>query len=86
MAIASVAPAAHQIGRCALVVVLGLAAIASARAEEVHATLAQRLACTPDAWRLCASEIPDAGAVRTCMIANKARLSPTCRAVIRGDI
>jgi hypothetical protein len=67
-----------QISRLALVVVLGVAAAAAARAEE--ATYAQRVACTPDAFRLCSAEIPDADAVKSCMIANKAKLSAACRA------
>ena len=43
-------------------------------------TLAQRLACTPDAMRLCSAEMPNAQAVKTCMIANKGKLSARCLA------
>jgi hypothetical protein len=67
-----------QLARLALVAVLGLAAVGTAKAAE--ATYAQRLACTPDAFRLCASEMPDSDAVRACMLANKAQLSAGCRA------
>ncbi len=67
-----------QIARLSIVVALGLAAVATARAEE--ATYAQRVACTPDAFRLCSAEIPNVDAVKTCMIANKTKLSPGCRA------
>jgi hypothetical protein len=67
-----------QISRLSLVIVLGLAAAATARAEE--ATYAQRVACTPDAFRLCSSAIPDVEAVKACMIANKAKLSAGCLA------
>jgi hypothetical protein len=42
---------------------------------------AQRM-CTGDAFRLCASEIPNIPAVTACMIKNKANLSAGCRAVM----
>ena len=35
-------------------------------------------ACTPDAFRLCQSAIPDASRVAQCLIANKQQLSPAC--------
>jgi hypothetical protein len=73
-----IAPSARQTGRLALVIVLGLAAAATARAEEI--TTAQRVACTPDAFRLCSSAIPNVEAVKSCMIANKAKLSAGCLA------
>ncbi|MGO9005115.1 MAG: hypothetical protein ACLQIQ_20685 [Beijerinckiaceae bacterium] len=73
-----IAPSARQAGRLALVIVFGLAAAATARADE--GTYAQRVACTPDAFRLCSSEIPNVDAVKSCMIANKAKLSAACLA------
>jgi hypothetical protein len=79
-----IAPSVSQVSRLALVVVLGLAAAATAHAEE--ATYAQRVACTPDAFRLCSSEIPDADAVKSCMIAKKALLSAACRATFPKEI
>jgi hypothetical protein len=42
---------------------------------------AQRL-CTGDAFRLCASEIPNIPAVTACMVKNRANLSAGCRAVM----
>lgn len=75
-----ITPSVQQVGRFACVVVLGLAAVVSAKAEE--GTYAQRMACTPDAWRLCSDEIPDVGAVKACIIAKRAQLSPACRAVL----
>jgi hypothetical protein len=44
-------------------------------------TSQQRIACTPDAFRLCSSEIPDIDGVTACMRKNKASLSSACRAV-----
>jgi hypothetical protein len=38
-------------------------------------------ACTPDAFRLCQTAIPDAARVTQCLIANKQQLSPACTSV-----
>ncbi len=84
MIIKSFAIAIFQIGRLALIVLLAIAGVASANAAE--ATYAQRMACTPDAFRLCSSEIPDADAVKSCMIANKAKLSASCLATFPKEI
>jgi hypothetical protein len=54
---------------------------AAASAFAFTPTEAQKEACTPDAFRLCSSEIPDIGRVTACMSAKKASLSPPCRAV-----
>jgi hypothetical protein len=71
--------ALNWIGRSALVAVLCLAGIATAEAG-FRVTAEQRAACTPDAIRLCSSEIPDVGRVTACMRANQASLSQRCRA------
>jgi len=68
----------RQIGGLVVSVGLCCTAIASAMADE--GTYAQRVYCTPDAWRLCSSEIPDVDAVKACMLANKEKLSAACRA------
>ncbi len=36
-------------------------------------------ACTPDAFRLCSSEIPDEARITACMERQKASLSPACK-------
>jgi hypothetical protein len=41
----------------------------------------QRRACTPDVYRLCAGEIPNAQAITACLRRQKASLSPACAAV-----
>jgi hypothetical protein len=41
----------------------------------------QRKACTPDVYRLCAGEIPNARAIAACLRRNKSSLSDACRAV-----
>lgn len=47
-----------------------------------EATSAQRAACTPDVWRLCASEIPDVGAIKACLRRERVKLSASCRTVM----
>jgi hypothetical protein len=71
----------RRVSRIVLAALLSLAAVASAKAFEV--TAEQRAACTPDALRLCASEIPDIGRITACMMAKQASLSPRCRAVFQ---
>jgi hypothetical protein len=64
-------------GRVLLVVAFGVAAAAS---NASAFTAEQKAACTPDAVRLCSSEIPDVARVTACMSAKQASLSPRCRA------
>jgi hypothetical protein len=42
---------------------------------------AQRRACTPDVYRLCAGEIPSVSKITACLRRKKASLSPGCAAV-----
>jgi hypothetical protein len=63
---------------------MGLAA-ALLPTESKAYTADQQQACTPDAFRLCNSEIPDVDRVTACMIRNKAQLSPQCKAFFRPD-
>lgn len=46
----------------------------------------QRLACTGDAFRLCASDIPDRGKIRSCMVRVHDRLSDGCRRVFDASV
>jgi hypothetical protein len=41
----------------------------------------QRQACQPDAMRLCSEFVPDVDRITACMVKNRIRLSPACRAV-----
>lgn len=41
----------------------------------------QQQACQPDAMRLCSEFVPDVDRITACMIKNRMRLSPPCRAV-----
>jgi hypothetical protein len=63
----------------ALGLLVALAAIGPARAEP--GTPAQKRACTPDVYRLCAGEIPNIRAITACLRRQKANLSEACRAV-----
>ncbi|HXW23920.1 MAG TPA: hypothetical protein VEK73_04165 [Xanthobacteraceae bacterium] len=42
---------------------------------------AERAACTPDVFRLCAGEIPNVGRIIACMKARRGSLSAACRSV-----
>jgi len=55
---------------------------------EDRGTPEQRAACTPDAFRLCSSYIPDADKVEGCLRQRKPDLSVACRSVFeqRGTI
>jgi hypothetical protein len=68
---------------CAMLVVSALtspATVAIATAEE-KGTAEQRAACTPDVFRLCASEIPSVDRIVMCLKREKPRLSAGCKAV-----
>jgi hypothetical protein len=68
------------------VLVIGgtLAASDAALAVEYRGTQEQQMACTPDVWRLCASQIPDVSRIVACLKANRPNLSEGCRAVFAG--
>ena len=78
----SLAQLAALTGRARRATTLGLSltlfAIGSAFAL---GTPEQRRACTPDVYRLCAGEIPNARAITSCLRRQKASLSPACAAV-----
>jgi len=41
--------------------------------------------CTGDAFRLCSSEIPNVSKITSCMMRQRASLSPGCRTVMDRD-
>ena len=65
----------------ALIISASVAASTSSFAFSAEA----RAACTGDAFRLCASEIPSIPKITVCMRANKAKLSAPCRAVMERE-
>jgi hypothetical protein len=68
-----------------LTIALLVAFSGSLRAEE-DGTEAQRAACTPDVFRLCAWHIPDHAAIEKCLRQNKSRLNAKCREVFEGKL
>lgn len=69
-----------RIGFGALVLAASLISFTAPSSAEV-ATAEQRAACTPDAFRLCSSEIPSIPGITACMKKNFEKLSPGCKAV-----
>lgn len=64
--------------RCVLVVGVLAGGAAGARAGEQE----QAALCRDDVMRLCLTSIPDRGRIVTCMKAQRASLSPGCRALL----
>ena len=62
-----------------------VAAAHAALAEEYRGTFAQRMACTPDVFRLCGSEIPDVNRIVACLRQNEQQLGGPCRAVFESN-
>src|ERR1700730_9862882 len=50
-------------------------------AAQSRGTPEQQQACQPDAMRLCSEFVPNVDRITACMIKNRIRLSPPCRAV-----
>jgi hypothetical protein len=68
-----------------LVVAIGIMAAPSlAWAQENRGTTEQQMACTPDVFRLCGSQIPDTNRIVGCLRQNAAQLSGPCRAVFES--
>lgn len=73
-------------GQIALSVALSIGGIvAPAFAQEHRGTLEQQMACTPDVWRLCSSQIPDENRIVACLQQNTPQLSSACRAVFQSN-
>jgi len=54
-------------------------------AQDYQGTEAQRMACTPDVFRLCGAEIPDTNRIVSCLQHNITLLSRPCRAVFESN-
>jgi len=55
-----------------------------AQAQDYRGTFEQQLACTPDVFRLCNSEIPDADRIVACLRQHTAQLGDSCKAVFEA--
>jgi hypothetical protein len=67
------------------VAIAGIGAVTSASSQEYRGTWEQQMACTPDVWRLCGSEVPDVGRIVACLRQNTPQLSNGCRAVFESS-
>lgn len=52
----------------------GIVAQEAASAEDYRGTMEQQMACTPDVWRLCSSQIPDVNRIVACLQQNTTQL------------
>ena len=68
-----------------VMIVGGIAAAGPALSEEYHGTYEQQMACTPDVWRLCFDQIPDANRITACLRQNTPQLSGPCRSVFESS-
>jgi hypothetical protein len=68
----------------AFVLALGAGFMPSPAAAQ--GTPEQRQACQPDAMRLCSEFVPDVDRITACMVKNRIRLSPPCRAVFTTPV
>lgn len=57
----------------------------TASAQDNRGTPEQRVACAPDAFRLCSSYIPDPTRVEHCLRHNKSDLSDACRSIFEQN-
>jgi hypothetical protein len=64
--------------------ILGSIVLAAPRAARAEGTAEQRSACTGDAFRYCAGDIPDSAAIEACLRRNASQLSPACQSVMLG--
>jgi hypothetical protein len=64
----------------------GITLQSAAFSQEYRGTWEQQMACTPDVWRLCGAQVPDADRIVACLRRNTPQLSGPCRAVFeQGD-
>ncbi|HEY3680498.1 MAG TPA: hypothetical protein VGL45_17415 [Bradyrhizobium sp.] len=69
-----------------LAIAIGAFAVQHAAvADEYRGTMEQQMACTPDVFRLCGSQIPDVNRIVGCLRQNTAQLSGPCRAVFESN-
>ena len=61
-----------------VLIVIGTAPVLAQNYDSIS-TPAQRRACTPDVYRLCAGEIPSVAKITACLRRKKASLSDACR-------
>ena len=65
--------------------IAAIGAVTPASSQPYRGTWEQQMACTPDVWRLCSSEVPDVGRIVGCLQQNASQLSNRCRAVFESS-
>jgi hypothetical protein len=70
---------------CTILIGTGLVVQNPAFSQEYRGTWEQQMACTPDVWRLCSDQIPDANRITACLRQNTPQLSRDCRAVFESS-
>ena len=71
---------------CVLALLTALLSNTFVLAQENLGTPEQRAACSPDAFRLCASYIPDPTSVQSCLRQRQSELSDPCRSVFEQSV
>src|SRR6202163_4291894 len=66
-----------------LILAFSVVDAAAQQGSEYRGTEQQRMACTPDVFRLCWSEIPNVSQIVACLVREKPRLSEGCRAAFQ---
>ncbi|WP_455407307.1 hypothetical protein [Rhodopseudomonas parapalustris] len=69
----------RHVGSCFVVAAISLSLSFVATGARAY-TADQQQACSGDAMRLCGAFVPDVDRITVCMMQNKARLTPGCRA------
>jgi hypothetical protein len=67
-------------------VVLALALATLTTSSFALGSAEQRAACTPDALRLCSSEIPNISRIVACLRQNRSNLSKPCQAAMSSPL
>ena len=70
----------------AILILLSVMIPVAASAEQAPSEMRQRTACISDAFRLCASSIPDKVAIRACLGQHHAEMSDGCRDVYDASV
>jgi hypothetical protein len=63
----------------------GFAVMSTSTSFAHSGTEDEQQACTPDVFRLCSAQIPNEDRIVACLNGHMAKLSPACRAVMRGE-
>ncbi|MES1148045.1 MAG: hypothetical protein ABUL53_02560 [Bradyrhizobium guangdongense] len=72
----------YRIVRIATLGALAISASALATSPSLAFTQEAQQMCSGDAMRLCSAEVPDIPRITACMVRNKSKVSPGCRAVM----